>query len=641
MCGIAGYVSIQDSGVASSWLANAQKALHHRGPDGYAFAFLKENGFVTSNETTERTKVALLHNRLSIIDLSDGGIQPKVSQCGRFAMTFNGEIYNYRELRRQLEADFGIQMKTESDSEVLIEGWSAWGCQVLTKLVGMFVFAIVDRLKNELILVRDLVGIKPLLYVETSAGLAFASEIQCLLNWPGVTTELDPQSTVDYLRFGFSDHRDCKIFKDIRSVRPGTVETFSLAQGAKIKSEEFWSAKPREESELSFEDARNRLRELLLESVDYHLRSDVPVAACLSGGIDSSSLVMMMRHVGGPSAEIHTFSHIAPGTAFDEQRWMDPVQEASGAIAHKIETSADDLIADLPELIRIQQQPFSTTSIYAQYRVMKSLHESGLKVTLDGQGADELFGGYGFHIGARIGSLIRGSRFGSALNLARAGGELPGMTFKGQVANALDYVLNPQLQIWARRVAGKDLVPSWLNETWIKDNQVRVHPYRESRSKFVLKSALERGMRGPGLPHLLRYEDQNSMAHSIESRVPYLSQPVMEFVLSLPEKYLISDCAVTKPLLREAMRGLVPDVVLDRKDKVAFQTPEADWIKRLQPFVDDLLSQDHGTYARAFHFDQLRLTWNSVKAGQASYSPSIWRWINYLAWGQMFGAKLT
>ena len=639
MCGIAGFVTKRPDDFAAVWAAKAQNLLSHRGPDGTSTASWDRTNLCVSPSVRPGSTAGLVHNRLSIIDLSALGDQPMSTADGRLHMVFNGEIYNYVELREELAREHGVTFVSQSDGEVLLAAWAVWGHSCLNRLIGMFALAILDTRAGKLYLARDPVGIKPLFYVNNAQGLAFASEPAPLLEWPGTSRKVDPQGVVDYLRFGFTDHLPTTMFQDVLQLRAGTWAEVSLRDPSEMRVETYWSPTTRPTLETDRETAVARLRELLFESVELHLRADVPVACCLSGGIDSSSIAMLMRHVGGPKLEIHTFSHVAPGTPFDEQVWIDTVNAECGAVSHKIESSAEDLVRDLPDLVRKQQVPFSTTSIYAQNRVFQCLHEHGLKVTLDGQGADELFGGYGFHIGARIGSLIKSGNWAKAQALLQRAGQLPGQSKKGQLGNALDYVLPSGLQKAVRKAGGKEVAPAWFNASWCAQKGVSPDPYRTGHSRELLREALCRSLKGPGLPHLLRYEDQNSMAYSVESRVPFLAQPILEFALALPEEFLVSDQAQTKTLLRQAMRGIVPDVVLDRKDKVAFQTPESDWFKSLEPWMDGVLSSDAAGSCAALDMGQAKSHWDRVKSGASPYTPVVWRWVNLIEWSRQFGVQ--
>ena len=580
MCGIAGYVRAKGSATARPWARTAECTLEHRGPDDSCHATWNGTRLTVGrfDETPEDGVAGLVHRRLSIIDLSPSGRQPMVTSDSRYVLAFNGEIYNYLEMRARLEAK-GEAFQSQSDSEVLLRAFAMRGPSCLDDAIGMYAVSVLDLTNGSLFLARDPAGIKPLYWVRTSAGFAFASEPAVLLEWPGVQRTADPQGLVDYLRFGFTDHRDTSLFADVRQLRAGSQMEVDLDTLEVHSPRRNFSFAPREPYSGSRDQAAVTLREVLCESVGLHLRADVPVATCLSGGIDSSTIAMLMRHVGGPQVEIHSFSHLARGSAFDEERFMDVVNEACGAVPHKIESTPEDLARDLPRLIRSQQEPFSTTSIYAQYRVMQALHEAGIKVTLDGQGADELFGGYSFHIGARIGSLLRQGKFGAASRLASLADGNAGLSTRRHWSNALDYVLPPTVRSLARRSAGKGLSPIWLDSDWCEQHGVAPDPYRSAGGRQTLKTALTRGLEGPGLTHLLRYEDRNSMAFGVESRVPFVSRPVIDFALSLPEEYLVGPQGETKTLLRQAMRGIVPDAVLDRRDKIAFQTPEDEWMR--------------------------------------------------------------
>ncbi|MBS1714373.1 MAG: asparagine synthase (glutamine-hydrolyzing) [Armatimonadetes bacterium] len=637
MCGIAGYVRTKGSPVAAGWARNAECTLEHRGPDDSCHAVWSGSGLAIGRigEVPPDGLAGLVHRRLSIIDLSPLGRQPMVSPEARFVSAFNGEIYNYREIRARLEAR-GERFQSQSDSEVLLRSFSLDGPSSLDEAVGMYALAVLDLSEKTLFLARDPAGIKPLYWVQTDAGFAFASEPAVLLEWPGVGRGADPQGLVDYLRFGFTDHRDTGLFADVNQLRAGSHMSVELETCRVRPSVRTFTFAPRAPFEGCREQAATALKDVLCESVDLHLRADVPVATCLSGGIDSSTIAMLMRHVGGPQTEIHSFSHLARGTAFDEERYMDMVNEACGAVPHKVQSTPEDLSRDLPRLIRCQQEPFSTTSIYAQYRVMEALRQAGLKVTLDGQGADELFGGYSFHIGARIGSLVRQGRLGAAFTLARQADGNAGLTTKRHWSNAMDYVLPAGFRSFARNAAGKSLVPAWLDTDWCDRHGVAPDPYRTAGGTQTLKTALTRGLEGPGLTHLLRYEDRNSMAFGVESRVPFVSRPVIEFALSLPEEFLIGPQGETKTLLRQAMRGIVPDAVLDRRDKVAFQTPEDEWMKALAPWIDETLNSDAARRAGPLKADAALAHWNRVRSGEAAYGPAVWRWANLIEWIRAF-----
>jgi asparagine synthase (glutamine-hydrolysing) len=383
MCGLFGHFSplpVSDQQEQHDCLLNAQHALHHRGPDDSGLETLA----VPSRSGSPAGSLSLGHTRLSIIDLSPGGHQPMQSANDRYRIVFNGEIYNYRELRQELKG-LGHRFQTDSDTEVLLAAWAQWGESGLRRLTGMFAFAVFDRHKQTLTLVRDAFGIKPLFFRLERNALHFASEMPALLALLPAQPELNYQRAYDYLVWGQYDNSRETFYQGIEHLEPGhvlRVDLQQLAAGQMVeRPRRWWWPSISERTDLSFEDAAAQLREMFLNSVRLHLRSDVPVGAALSGGVDSSAVVCAMRHLE-PDMPIHTFSYVARGSAVDEEAWVDIVNTHVGAIAHKVVVEPDDLAGDLNDMIRAQGEPFGGTSIYAQYRVFKAAREAGIVVTM-------------------------------------------------------------------------------------------------------------------------------------------------------------------------------------------------------------------------------------------------------------------
>ena len=334
------------------------------------------------------------------------------------------------------------------------------------------------------------------------------------------------------------------------------------------------------DGEIGFDEAAGTLRDILVDSVRLHLRSDVPVGACLSGGIDSSAIVMTMRAVGGKNVDLHTFTYAADGTALNEEGFADVVGAAAGATMHKVRLEPGELVRDLDRLIADQDLPFVSTSIYAQHRVFAAARGAGIKVMLDGQGADEMLAGYPFYASARVASLVRGGELRCAASLLahstrttrRAGCAACCAPRRRLFRRAFWQAAAGLIR---RSRAGRGLNHRWFAERHALDDR----SFWEHRSS--LRAALAATFGETNLPALLRYEDRNSMAHSIESRVPFLTRSLAEFVFSLPERFLIAADGTSKSVLRAALRGLVPDAVLDRRDKIGFQTPEPNWLERI------------------------------------------------------------
>jgi asparagine synthase (glutamine-hydrolysing) len=495
----------------------------------------------------------------------------------------------------------------------------------------MFACAILDSARRRVTLARDPFGIKPLYWVARPGALAFASEIQPLLALPGVERQAEPQRLASYLRFGTTDWGDETLFAGVHQLSAGSAADLHLSTADTVHPRTYWTPHRLAPVETDFESATKQVRACFLDATALHLRADVPIASCLSGGIDSSAIVMTMRHLCGDSLDLRTFSYVAEGP-LSEEYWIDMVGGAARARMAKVQPTAREMVADLERLIAIQEEPFISSSIYAQYRVMRLIGEAGVKVVLDGQGADEMLGGYEFYLGARVATLLRAGRLGAAATLVGRSRRTRKIGALRQLQSALDFLLPAQVSKAARRVVGRDLVPDWLRRDWLDQHGAQIESLRTAADKDVLLESLEKSLRGPGLPQLLRYEDRNSMAWSVESRVPFLTTNLVDLLLSLPESFLIGDDGTTKRVFRAAMRGIVPDPVLDRKDKIGFATSEREWLVEMAPWVTGLLDSDAAAAIPALNVPRLRTHWAQILEGRRAYESHVWRWINVIEW---------
>lgn len=575
-----------------------------------------------------------MHRRLAILDLSESGAQPMVSANGRYAISFNGEIYNYLELQSELK-QLGFRPKSHSDTEVLLAAYAQWGAAALPKLVGMFAFAILDVKASKLFLARDAFGIKPLYYSASTSAFAFASEIPALLKVPTVSRRVNPQTLYDYLHNGHTDHRADTLFSAIQQVPPGHFLEVALNRLGSIELTRYWSLQP-QPLDLSFTEATEQLRERFMSNIRLHLRSDVPVGAALSGGIDSSAIVSAMRQVMGPSMPIHTFSYVADDPALSEEVWVDRVGHHANTIVHKIRATPQDLIQDLDLLIRAQGEPFGSTSMYAQYRVFQLAKVNGIKVMLDGQGADELLGGYRPYLAARLATLLGRGQMSQAYLFARRAARLSGCGWRYLMTRAIGLLLPDRWAALAKGLVGRQAQLPWLNAEWIRAQGVEPIPGRLNHSVQVLHEQLSRSLLVTSVPMLLRYEDRNSMAHSVESRVPFLTPDLANFVLSLPESFIINSHATSKSVFREAMRQIVPDAVLDRQDKIGFATPEQRWIVEMQPWFESVLRGDRAHHIPALNLPRVHAEFDAIVAGRQPFDFRVWRWVNLIRWADCF-----
>jgi asparagine synthase (glutamine-hydrolysing) len=577
-----------------------------------------------------------MHQRLSILDLSTAGRQPMTEPTGRWHIVFNGEIYNYVELRSELER-LGHAFRTASDTEVLLNAFIEWDRAALTRLIGMFAFAVLDAQRGRLFLARDFFGIKPLYYARPGADLVFASEIKALLGWPGLRRGAEPQRLYEYLRFGQTDHGGGTLFQAVRQLPPGHCLDVTQAHGWAGEPEPYWRLQARERFDVSFDEAARRVRQLFLDNIRLHLRSDVPVGAALSGGIDSSAIVAAMR-AAQPRLELHAFSYVADRADLSEERWIDAAALRADAILHKVRARPEELLDDLDRLVELQDEPFGSTSIYAQHRVFRAAREHGIPVMLDGQGADEMLGGYRMYFVTRLASLVRRGGLGRAWKFLRAASALPGGGRARLAAQCLGSLLPARLRRLGMAAAGRGLMPKWLNRTWFIRRGAGPHLATRPSARSLTEH-LEQTLCETSLPMLLRYEDRNSMAHSIESRVPFLTVPLATFLLQLPEEYLIGRDGTTKNVFRHAMRGLVPDVILDRRDKIGFVTPERQWLLELRPWVEKSLTSECAGAIRALDLPAMCAEWQRVREGGRRFEAPVWRWVNLIRWAQRYGVE--
>lgn len=643
MCGIAGVAGFDQRALQATTLQHLSRALYHRGPDDRGFLGWSGTApahLASDASTLENLWVGLVHCRLSILELSKAGWQPMGTSDGRYYIVFNGEIYNYRELRATLTS-LGYTFRSQSDTEVLLTAYAHWNVDALSRLQGMFAFAILDTQAHKIFLARDFFGIKPLYYTYWQQGFAFASEIKALLLLPGVSRRVNPQRLYYYMRFGLTDYGGETLFADIYQLPPAHYLEISLTDLQRAVPLCYWHLDLNQRLDLSFEEAATYLRQLFIDNVTLHLRSDVPIGATLSGGIDSSAIVMAIRHIQGRDRHLHTFSYIADKLCMSEEPWVDMVNHTAQAIGHKVRPKAQEIMADVDTLAYLQDEPFTSTSIYAQMRVFRLAHETGIKVVLDGQGADEFFGGYRSHLAARLASLLKQRQWGKALRFLCRVGQLPDTNMLRLLVRALGLLSSTNTPPVVSRWLWHYLFPDWLNADWFAQQSVLGKPLWQAQRLDLLQEHLYQAVVENSLPMLLRYEDRNAMAFSIESRTPFLTPALAEFVFSLPEEYLIAADGTSKAVFRRAMRGLVPDAILDRRDKIGFATPEGDWLTLMRPWAEQLLYSETAAQIPALNLTVVQRQWQDLLTGQRLPDFRVWRWLNLMCWAQHWGVHFA
>lgn len=621
MCGIiGGWWQVKPENL-ESLIEKSIGSIAHRGPD--------DKGIEIRQETYGTLFIG--QTRLSIIDLSQGGHQPKSTSNGRFTVTFNGEIYNYREIRKELMR-LGYTFHSESDTEVLLSAWEEWGSTCLTKFIGMFSFVIVDNIMKTLTLVRDAFGIKPLFYSFEGDVLCFASEIQAVMYLRNKKAQVNNQRVYDYLIYAVQDIGKDSFVEGIHHVPPSHMVILNLQDG-NIDMHQWWNPSIHQNKDISLKHAVEKMRDLFLESIKLHLRSDVPIGIALSGGIDSSAIACATRYVE-PNIDINTFSFIPQGSTLSEESWIDIVNNHVNAIPHKAIVKSNELGNDINDLIRVQGEPFCTTSMYAQYRVFELASKAGIKVVLEGQGADELLAGYQGYHGQRMRSLFENADISGMFHFAKEwkGWEgrshlSPWRAFIGQIIS--DRTYNVAQSVW-----GEQNIPNWINKHFLNTAQISRLPVRMKRAKSGygrrVAEVLYDAMVNNGLPSLLRYGDRNAMRFSIENRVPFLTIQMAEFALSLPEEFLISQNGETKSVFRAAMRGIVPDVILDRRDKIGFEVPMGKWVYEMKNKIKEIELQQEDL--SILKFGQVKNLLSENIHNQEKMPLQHWRMINLMLW---------
>lgn len=632
MCGIAGIVARTPIAGLARVLEGFSSSLIHRGPDDHGFLTWNGSGAFAAGRAAQALPDGVLgftHRRLSIIDLSDAGWQPMVNQSGDSAILFNGEIFNYPELRDELRQR-GLQFHTESDTEVLQALVGLEGAAGLNRATGMFAFARIDRRARTLLIARDPFGIKPLYYAVGPDRFAFASEIRPLLTLDFVRRRANPAAVFRYLRQAETDGSGETLFADIRELPPAHCIELSLDAPESPRITRYWTPSRRSLPK-TVDERAHLLRKLFMESVRLHRRADVPVAATLSGGIDSSGIVAALRQQE-PQTPLAAFSFMADDPAVAEERWARMVADAVGADIRPVRLDPDKLAGDLDRLITTQEQPFTTSSMWAQAEVFRAVHEAGFKVALDGQGADEMFAGYPVFRAAYAAGLLRQGRFREAQNLI-ASAQSGGLRLLLQtMATFLPDAARPLM----RRLAGKPVMPDWMQAGWFATVPANDMAHGSLNS---LQADLARSREKSSLPMLLRYADRNAMAVSVENRVPFLTTALAEFAISVPDSDLIDSAGTTKSVLRRALRGLVPDPVLDRRDKIGFVTPEARWFAG-SPALRAMLERTSDTLPACFApaaAERLR----AVAAGRQVHDGATWRIFNLARWAELMRVELA
>lgn len=623
MCGI--FASLSLAGPIRDDYSENLSMLAHRGPDDSGVSLVS----LTNDVRGGRYDRAWLgHRRLSILDTNPRGAQPMTLENDRFVIVYNGEIFNYVELRRECSAA-GLSFSTTTDTEVLLACWSLWGEKVLEKLTGMFAFILVDKLAGCAWLARDHFGIKPLHYSFADDQLIISSEIGPMMASGKIDFEMDSAQSFEFIRFGASASVEETLISGVSRFPPASVAKFDFASGELSPPRRFWSPS-RRQVDISFSDAVAECRERFLHNIRLHLRSDVPVGAALSGGLDSSAIVCAVNHLE-PDLQLNTFSFISADPAQSEEKWVDIVNAHINAKPHKVKPMPDDLTGDLERLVAAQGEPFGSSSIYAQLRVFQMAREAEVPVTLDGQGADELLGGYWPYLGTVGAQWLRAGKLESLRRLIWNGGHDAKIraTLSANVAQAC---MPPAWRSRFRKMIGRGLFPDFLDKAWFdrEDTGWRSVADQMIKGYDSLQAHLIDTVERTSLPTLLRIADRSSMAYSVESRVPFLTPDFADFLLELPPEYIVSRDGERKYVFREAMRGILPESVRARRDKIGFFADDALWLRQnaaqFRKYYDEIADMPQ------FDTDRTMVFLNQFFAGENHSAQQVWRIFMIAIW---------
>ncbi len=613
MCGLVGQYHPERIDPAA--LNRAVALLRHRGPDD-------EGRFATAN-------VAFGFRRLAILDLSPAGHQPMQSRDGAVTVMHNGEVYNFLELREELQRR-GHTFTSASDTEVILAAYLQWGDGCFARFNGMWAMAIWDERTKTLVLSRDRFGEKPLYWHDAPDGrILFASEIKAILAQIDRTPPPNEQLLFDYLVYAFHDHTEQTFFSGIQQLLPG--HTMTVRDG-KSTIRPYWTLAPANVRVRSLDDAGEQFRALLTDSIRLRLRSDVPLGSCLSGGLDSSAIVLLAHQLldaGGAHRGQKTFTACAEDPRYDERTYSRLVNRMTNADQHEVFPAAAEFRAVLPKLLHHQEEPFLSMSIFAQWKVMEAARAAGITVLLDGQGGDEVLAGYVPFFAALFADRLRAGRLGAMAREWRA--------FLRQHPRSR-YDILPTFALlalpqWAGRLAYR---ASGRKELRALQPAFRSKYFRYPKIPRVtgslLKNQMHRLLTTTGVRALLHYEDRNAMAFSVESRVPFLDHRLAEFALGLPDAFLLGG-GETKRVLRAGLRNVLPVAIHNRHLKMGFVVPQQEWLRTTlrKDWQDALLSPD----ARIGQYLQRAVMEDTSRAflgGDGGAGSLIWRWYIVEQW---------
>ena len=615
MCGISGIIQFDRSPVPEPQIWDMINAMKHRGPN--------------DNGTFFEDGIGLGFVRLSIIDLSPAGHQPMFSNDERYVIIFNGEIFNYVELREELISK-GHQFRTKTDTEVLITSYVEWGENMLHRLNGMWAFVIYDRQEKTIFGSRDRYGKKPFYYCLDGNRLLFGSEIPSLLNVLGRKPTANKDALFDFLIFNRTDQNEETFFSEIKKLNHGHAIKINLKEAGRDPRQaiSIWKWYDlRKELREPFKDPEE-FRDMFAKSVGIRLRSDVPIGVCLSGGLDSSSIVSTMIK-DFDKRDVHTFSAVyGEGQFGDESKFIHLYKDELPNM-HYIVPDDKTIMADIPAMVRAHAEPIASTGPYAQYKVME-LAKEHVTVTLDGQGADEMLAGYHYFFGFHFKNLLLKGKLGTMTS------EMVSYYNKHRSMLGLISFILFMLPAGVRARA-RALEKGYIDEEFYSAHSVNTNSIAgELYGSATLQDALINHFEYK-LEHLLKWEDRNSMWFSLEARVPFLDHRLVERTISMPDDMIIRD-GMTKFVLREAMNGRLPEPIRTRRDKIGFGTPHDVWFRTpaFQGYIKGIIYSPSFASRGLLDVKKVQAMYEQRLRNEGNHGKEIWKWIHLENWFNMF-----
>lgn len=573
MCGIAGIVALD--GFDPRSLVDMTHLVRYRGPDGFGFAFAGLGSDATleiiHNEDRlprlQRPVIGLGSRRLAILDTSPLGSMPMEVEDSAYTITFNGEIYNYREICQELEAK-GHRFRTRTDTEVILRSYQEWGDECLQRFNGMWSFALWDRSKQRLFCARDRFGVKPFYYATSNNSFFFGSEIKQILSVSAIPRRANARTVFSFLESSLMDHSEETLFEGVYQLPGGHFLTMELGRpgpfGPTIRR--YWELRVQTQKATSTEEATEEFRERFKKAVKIRLRSDVPVGICLSGGLDSSAILCQAKEMA-PEMQFQTFSACFEDKAIDEREYIAAAASASASSSHQTFPSGVAFWEKIRSMTFHHDEPVGSTSTFAQWSVMESARDHGIHVVLGGQGGDEALCGYQKYYYFYFWHLLRHGD--------------PRL-----VREVILWLRNRSTSPYGSLTAATRYLPTALRQPFSPAERLGTAEFRKASANAEAKLGAGESLAVrqkldltySSIPVFLRHEDRNSMTHSVETRQPFLDYELVEFAVNCHPALKVRD-GWSKWILRNAMKGILPEKVRLRKTKLGFDAPEASWMR--------------------------------------------------------------